>query len=294
MRSAGMKWVKVQIRYNVGENPDITAPYINEAHLGGFKILLGIVGDRNEMASMGFDAYSNDFAQFLGGVATLGPEAIEVWNEPNLNREWPSGQVSPSQYTALLRKSYEAIKAVNSNIMVISGAPAPTGFFGGCTNDGCDDNFFIAGMRDAGAANYMDCVGVHYNEGIVPPSQRSGDPRGNSAHYSRYFYGMLDLYSNTFGGAKPVCWTEIGYMSPEGFSVGAPPGFDWGGNNTLAEHEQWLGDAARLSRESGRVRIMIVWNVNFSEAAPDPTGMYAILRPNAQCPACDNLAAALQ
>jgi len=294
MRDAGMTWAKVQIRFDVGDNADITAPAINDAHLSGFKILLGIVGSKEEMASMGFEAYSTAYAEFVGNVARLGPEAIEVWNEPNLEREWPAGQISAANYTTLLRKSYESIKAVNSNVMVVSGAPAPTGFFGGCTANGCDDNFFLAGMNQAGAANYMDCIGVHYNEGIVAPNQRSGDPRGSSSHYSRYFFGMLDLYHNTFGGRKPVCWTELGYLSPEGFSTGAPAGFDWGNNNTLAEHTQWLGEAASLSRSSGRVRLMIVWNVNFQDAAPDPSGMYAIIRPDGTCPACGTLAGAMR
>lgn len=295
MRSARMNWVKVQIRFKVGQNADITAPYINDAHLSGFKILLGIVGDKAEMTSMGYDAYVQEYAKYVGNVSLLGPEAIEIWNEPNLDREWPAGQVSGTSYTQLLRASYQAIKAVNQNILVISGAPAPTGFFGGiCTANGCDDNVFLAQMRDAGAANFMDCVGAHYNEGIVAPSQRSGDPRGNSGHYSRYFGTMLDLYSSTFGGARPVCWTELGYGTPEGYGVGAPAGFEWLGDNTLQEHAQWLGEAAQLSRSSGKVRLMIVWNVNYTSTAPDPSGMYAIVRPGGTCPACQNLANAMQ
>jgi len=294
MRSADMSWVKVQIRFSVGQNADITAESINAAHLNGFKILLGIVGTKEEMTSMGFDAYSDAYAEFVGNVARLGPEAIEVWNEPNIDREWPSGQVSPAQYTTLLQKSYEAIKAINGSVMVVSGAPAPTGFFGGqCTPNGCDDDVFIRGMASAGAANYLDCVGAHYNEGIVAPSQRSGDPRGNSSHHSRYFFGMLDLYHGAFGG-KPVCWTELGYVTGEGFSEGVPAGFAWGADNTLAEHAQWLGEAATLSASSGRVRLMIVWNVNFTDTAPDPSGMYAILRPDGSCPACATLANAVE
>ena len=34
-----------------------------------------------------------------------------------------------------------------------------------------------AGMAQAGAADYADCIGVHYNEGIVPPTATGGDPR---------------------------------------------------------------------------------------------------------------------
>jgi hypothetical protein len=293
MRSAGMTWAKVQIRWKRGQNPDITAPAINDAHLNGFKILLGIVGDKNEMASMSYEAYTDEFAAFLGGVARLGPEAIEIWNEPNLDREWPNGQINPANYTIMLRKGYQAIKAINPNILVISGAPAPTGAEGAFGLAAVwNDDRYIRGMAQAGAAQFMDCIGAHYNEGIVGPNQRSGDPRDN--YYSRYYGTMFDLYTNTFGNARPLCWTELGYMTPEGFSVGAPPGFEWGNNNSLAEQSQWLGEAARLARQSGRVRLMIVWNVNFTSTAPDPSGMFAIVRPNGQCNACANLQAALR
>jgi LysM repeat protein len=291
MQQAGMKWAKVQIRYKRGDNADITAPAINDAHLAGFKILLGIVGDKGEMAGMDYNTYTDEFAQFLGNVARLGPEAIEVWNEQNLDREWPSGRINANDYTTMLRKAYQAIKAVNANVLVISGAPAPTGFFGGCAAAGCDDAPYISAMAAAGAAQYMDCLGAHYNEGIISPTQSSGDPRGT--HYTRYFPGMLNTYIAAFPG-KQICWTELGYMSPEGFNQQAPAGFEWGNENTVAEHAQYLGEAVTASRASGKVRLLIVWNVNFTSAAPDPSGMYAIVRPGGGCPACSNLANAVK
>lgn len=290
MRAAGMSWAKAQVRWHRGDNTGAAAGLVNEAHANGLKILIGVVGFPNEIDN--FESYGNDLAAYLGQVAALGPDAIEIWNEPNLTREWPAGQVSATTYTQLLAKAYNAIKAANPNVMVISAAPAPTGFFGGCTGNGCDDIFFIRGMRQAGAANYMDCLGAHYNEGIISPDLRSGDPRGS--HYTRYFFGMLDTYYNEFGGSKRVCWTELGYLSPEGFG-GLPSTFAWAGNTTVAQHAEWLGRAATLSRSSGRVRLMIVWNVNFSGgSADDPQGGYAIVRPDGNCPACGTLGAAMR
>ena len=54
------------------------------------KLLLGIVGAPGELAGGG-DGYIQTFAQFTAGVAALGPDAIEVWTAPNLDREWPRG-----------------------------------------------------------------------------------------------------------------------------------------------------------------------------------------------------------
>ncbi len=224
-------------------------------------------------------------------MAALGPEAIEVWNEQNIDREWPAGQINGASYTQMLSAAYQAIKRANPNVMVISGAPAPTGFFGGtCQNNGCDDNVYIRQMASAGAGQFMDCVGVHYNEGILPPDQRSGDPRGNSGHYTRYFFGMLDLYASVFPG-KPLCWTELGYLSPEGFGP-LPPAFSWAANTSVQEQAEWLARAAILSRNSGRVRLMIVWNVDATEYGADPQAGYAIVRGN-QCVACITLGAAM-
>ena len=245
-RAAGMTWVKQQYRWSRGEGTGGVAGIINGAHANGFKVLVGIVGRKDDMGD--FNAYTDEFAAYLGQVAALGPDAIEVWNEPNIDREWPAGTISGANYTVMLSKAFNAIKAANPNVIVISGAPAPTGFFGGgCAAAGCDDNVFLRQMANAGAANFMDCVGAHYNEGIISPDQTSGDPRGG--HYSRYFVGMLNLYYNTFGGVRRVCWTELGFLTPEGYPP-LPGGFAWAQNTTLAQHAEWLGlGLAPLTRE---------------------------------------------
>ncbi|MGV2436360.1 MAG UNVERIFIED_CONTAM: hypothetical protein LVT10_16920 [Anaerolineae bacterium] len=191
---------------------------------------------------------------------------------------------TPRPDTALLATAYNAIKSANPATMVISGAPAPTGFFGGCHGGGCDDNLFLAGMAAAGAANYMDCVGVHYNEGIVPPTFTSGDPRGNSGHYTRYLPTMISTYSNAFGGRVPLCFTELGYLTPEGYG-GLSAGFAWASNVTVAQQAEWVDGAVSYSRNSGRVRLVIIWNIDFTGTfGDDPMGGYALIRPDGLLP----------
>lgn len=285
MQRSGMTWAKKQVRYSDGANPAEVAGLINDAKAKGFRILLGVVGNAGQINNPG---YNERYAAYVGGLAGLGADGIEIWNEPNIDREWPSGQIDPAAYTQLLAASYNAIKANNPATLVISGAPAPTGFFGGCSAAGCDDLPYIQGMAAAGAARYMDCVGVHYNEGVVPPTARSGDPRGNSGFYTRYFQPMIETYSGAFGGAKPLCFTEMGYLTPEGYGP-LPGGFAWAGNVTVAQQAQWLDGAMQIARNSGRVRLMIVWNVDFQGYGADPMGGYAIIRPDGSCPACDAL-----
>lgn len=288
-RRAGMTWVKVQHRFYVGQSAAEVAGMIANAHDNGFRILLGIVGDRTQMGD--FDRYVAAYAAFVSDAAALGADAIEVWNEPNIDREWPAGMIHGATYTHLLAAAYTAIKSRAPGTLVISAAPAPTGFFGGdgCDTGGCNDDIFFKQMAFAGAQNYLDCVGLHHNDGIVSPLQTNGDPRGN--YPTNYLSGVMGRVPPEFN-SKPLCFTEVGYLSPEGY--GALPGsFAWAQNTTVADQAQWLGQAVEIARASGRVELMIVWNVDFTSYTPsDPMAGYAIQRPGGSCPACDVLAVA--
>lgn len=283
MHQAGMTWVKKQVRHSPGQSPADVAGLINEAKSFGFRIMVGVVGANKDFINQ--PGYFEDYAGFVAGVAALGADAIEVWNEPNIDREWPAGSIDPARYTQLLAQAYNAIKSANPNTIVISGAPAPTGFFGGCSGAGCDDNAYVQGMAAAGASRYMDCLGIHYNEGIVPPTATSGDPRGNSSHYTRYYQSMVNTYLRAFGNARPLCFTELGYLTPEGLPP-LPGAFGWAENVTVAQQAAWLDQVVSMAARSGRVRILIIWNVNFTNYDDDPMAGYAIIRPDGSCPAC--------
>ena len=287
MRSAGMTWVKTQLPVKAGVAKGIE--FIRGAKANNFKLLLGVVGDKEALAN-DFDGYVAQLAAFVAELARNGADAIEVWNEPNLDREWPHGQIHGTKYVKMLKAAYSAIKAANGATLVISGAPAPTGaaalFPGAVVND---DNF-MRQMAQAGAAQYMDCLGLHYNEGILSPRRSSGDPR--NPYPTRYFGSMLNRGAQFFPNSK-ICWTELGYLSGEGMGAPIPASFAWASNVTVAQQAEWIADAARLSRESGRVSLMIVWNVNFTRWDTDPMGGYALLRPDGSCPGCATLGAAM-
>ncbi len=289
MRSAGMTWMKVQLPWGTGDGTETAATYIRDAHANGFKILIGLVGDPSQLAAGGGE-YIQQFGGFAGGVAALGADAIEIWNEPNLAREWPEGQISGANYTALLRESYNAIKASNPSVTVISAAPAPTGAELAYPGKVVNDDNFLRQMVEAGALNFTDCVGMHYNEGLVGPRQTSGDPRGDN-YYTRYLPTLLDVYWGIVGGQRPICITELGYLTPEGYGA-LDSFFAWAQNVTVAQQAAWLADAAAYTSNSGRVRLMIIWNVDFEFYGADPMAGYAIIRPDGSCPACSALAGA--
>ncbi|RPI97604.1 MAG: hypothetical protein EHM39_09225 [Chloroflexi bacterium] len=285
MTTAKMKWVKRQLQVGMNDSA-----FLAEAHGIGLKVVFSVVGDKNQIMNA---SYQDTYAQYVAGLAAGGADAIEIWNEMNIDREWPAGQINGANYVPLLAKAYNAIKAANPGTIVITGALAPTGFFGaaGCTSQGCNDDTYTQQMAAAGAGNYADCIGVHYNEGIVSPRQSSGDPRDN--YPTRYFGTMLSRAIGPFGGKK-ACFTELGYLSPEG--LGSLPGaFAWGGETSVAEQAQWLAEAAVSAASSGNVRMMIVFNIDFTTwGGSDPMAGYAIMRPGGSCPACSALGGVMQ
>jgi uncharacterized membrane protein YgcG len=281
MKQAGMRWVKFQVRGGGGD-------YIAAAKSNGFKVLLSVIGDKGRVTDPN---YWNEYAGWVAGLAAQGADAIEVWNEPNIDHEWPEGQINGATYTQLLAKAYSAIKAANPGTLVISGGPAPTGAEAAFPGRVMNDDKFLAQMAAAGAANYMDCVGVHFNSGTTSPNANTGSGLGGY-HYSFYFWPMVDVYWNAFGGSRQLCFTELGYLTGEGYGA-LPPNFAWASNTTVAQQSQWLAESASLAAGSGKVRLMMIWNVDFTYWSGDPQAGYAIVRPGGTCPACAALDAVM-
>ncbi len=291
MHQAGMTWIKWQIPFVIGDDSliDVARDRVNWSHQQGFYAFLSVKGDKNELDQQD-SAYYPLYADFVGRVAALQPDAIQVWNEENLDREWPQGKIDPTRYAELLRQAYAAIKAVDPSIMVVTGAPSPTGAEGAFGLDRVwnDDRYYL-GMANAGVANNADCLGIHYNEGVISPRQQSGDPRGDYPTY--YFPLMMQRALTPFNGSLPLCFSELGYLSPDGYGT-LPSGFAWGANTTVQDQATWLADAVQIAATTGNVKMIIVFNVDFTKFVDgDPQGGYAIIRPDGSCPACDALAA---
>jgi GH35 family endo-1,4-beta-xylanase len=99
----------------------VTAPEWSRPSAAG----LGIEGPPDDL---------NAYAKFVGEVVDRYKgkvHAIEIWNEQNIDAEWKTNPqvVSPEKYVEMLKLAYETIKAKDPNIVVISGALSPTGYF---------------------------------------------------------------------------------------------------------------------------------------------------------------------
>lgn len=250
------------------------------------------------------------FADFLTELLTRYPgqiHAIEVWNEMNIDREWASVQgLSARNYVTLLTAARDAIKAVDENIIVISGALSPTG-----VNDGIgayDDFVYMDMLIQAGVLDVADCVGAHhngYNIGPnVPWNNVPNDPnaifRGpfNNPHHSWSFYSTLNGYAQKIqqaGSDTKLCITEFGWAVTEDLG-GTPLNFEFARDNTLEEQAQFTGEAIELMDEWGFVWLAFVWNLNYGPQsgwdATDNNVPYSLLRPDwMQSPAYDAIAA---
>src|SRR5207249_3098127 len=71
----------------------------------------------------------SDWTEFLQALATRYKgriQAYEVWNEPNLAREWGDKRPDPKAYASMLKASYQAIKAADPQALVVSAGMSPT------------------------------------------------------------------------------------------------------------------------------------------------------------------------
>jgi hypothetical protein len=114
--------------------------------------------------------------------------AYQIWNEPNLAREWGGKQPNPVEYVSLLRKAYAAIKRADPNAIVITAGMAPTG-----TSDATampDDAFYEAMYQAMGGSSdgYFDVLGVHGAGFAAPPELDPADAAANPQYGGYRFF----------------------------------------------------------------------------------------------------------
>jgi hypothetical protein len=315
--SLGLGWVKQQVKWRDFEDTPGDVDWtgfdavVDEASRRGLKVAFSVV-DAPEWSRSYTDQNPQGappdnlelVADFMGRLVDRYKgriHAIEVWNEQNLDREWDTAEgVNAERYVEMLRLSYQAIKSRDPNIIVISGALSPTGVTATDPNKSdritaMDDFDYLDQMIALDALSYCDCVGAHHNGINMPPDvawdEGYNDPaaqfRGpfDDPHHSWSFKSTLWGYHDRIAAAgsnKPLCVTEFGWASAEGFD-GYPPGFEFALDNTLEEQAEWDVEAFQLMREWGFVRLAFLWNLNYSQLGwgpRDPNAPYALLNFN--------------
>jgi hypothetical protein len=297
-KKLGMSWIKQQVRWSDIEpgpgqfNWEWIDGIVNDANNAGLYVMLSVVtAPEWSRANSGGSTHGppdnyQEFGRFLSQLVARyrgKVQAIEVWNEQNLDREWqaPEG-LNAAKYVELLQVAQQAIKSQDSNVIVISGALSPTG--GWTEPDGrvtaIDDFAYFQDALNAGLLNYADCVGAHHNGYNMPPGvgwyEGNNDPtatfRGpfDNPHHSWSFKSTLQGYYDMMQGQRKLCVTEFGWATSEGFG-GTPTGFEFADDNTLDEQAQWDVEAFQLQRDWGITWIAYLWNLNYANLSQNPT-----------------------
>lgn len=190
-------------------------------------------------SSMGPPRNTKDWTDFLKAFATRYKGRVrgyQIWNEPNLAREWCKRPPNPEEYAAFLGSSYQAIKSVDPNALVISGGLTPT------TADfdqAMSDMKFFGRMYDAMGNNsdgYFDMLGVHAagfkadpeaDPGVVAqdPALTNGDPSPTEAKriYSfRHVEDVRALMEQRGDADKQIAILEFGWTSDQ-----VNPAYSW-------------------------------------------------------------------
>lgn len=150
-----------------------------------------------------------DFVNYAVAVAERYKGRIhhyQVWNEPNIYPEWGENFADPAAYTRLLCMTYEALKTVDPNIVVLSGALAPTisldGFYG------YSDIIYLQNMYDNGAGSCFDVMSVQgYGLFSGPTDQRL---RVTNVNFARNLY-IRDVMVQNGDSHKPIWISEAAW-----------------------------------------------------------------------------------
>ncbi len=189
--------------------------------------------------------------------------AYQVWNEPNLDREWGEQTPNPAEYTDLLRVCYEGIKRGDPNAIVISAGLAPTG---GPMPQAMPDADFLQGMYDAGAANYFDVLGLNAPGYKAPPElspeeglqEEWGGFRWNTF---RHVEDMRAIMVQNGDANKQVAILEMGWILQQE----QHPEYQWFGV-TEQQQADYLVGAYQYARENWQPWIGLMTTLYFADS----------------------------
>jgi len=315
----GIKWIKFQFAWDLLEPQQGTLSdlfytyriYVQRADAEGFNVMISLVKAPDWARSTAEEegppndpqALANFITRMMGEVRAdlYGNsyfDAIEVWNEPNLRREWNGGTISGAEYMRYFNVAYNAIRAGEGgqHPLIVTAGLAPTGINDGTT--AVDDRQFLRQMYDAGLNNgaYQNiAVGVHPYGAANPPDARccvTGTPAYNE-HPSWFFLDTLEDYHaimQEYGDSTHQLWaTEFGWGTWDGFMTEegepAPPPADPPYIQWLTEDQQanYVMRAFEIGQSLPYVGVMMLWNLNFGGQKfidlQDPQASYSLLKP---------------
>jgi hypothetical protein len=286
VKGLGMNWVKFQLPWKNFEGTQGVRNFpddiVNGLNGNGINILASIVkapewarpGGTN-LSVEGPPGNPQDYASFVGEFAARycgRVQAIEVWNEQNLWYEWGGEALDARRYIQLLAAAYRAIKASCPGMIVVSGAPTPTG---ATPPWAIRDTTYLEQMYQAGLKRYSDAIGVHPSGYGNPPDVRVQDFQ--AGNYSRpshvndssfYFRNTMEQYRNImvkYGDGNKRLWpTEFGWAS----SSSPVAGYEYAAYNSERDQAAYIAKAFDMMSNWGFVGVAFLWNLNYNVTQP--------------------------
>jgi uncharacterized protein YraI len=235
MKEAGFNWIKQAFSWESIEGAgrgqydwSIADKVVTHANERDLKILarLSLDPDKQGFWAGAPPASGDAFAEYAGALAarySCQPGAIgciqayQIWNEPNLAREWGGKRPNPAEYVEFLGKAYRAIKAANPNAIVISAGMAPTGDNSDIAMP--DDLFYDQMYQAMGGSSdgYFDALGVHGAGYAAPPELDPAEAASNPKYGGYRFFAfrhvediraIMEKYGDT---AKKIVLLEFGW-----------------------------------------------------------------------------------
>ena len=136
--------------------------------------------------------------------------AYQIWNEPNLSREWGDQRPDPAGYVDLLAACSGAIRQADPTAILISAGLAPTG-----NNDATarPDDVYFDQMYRHDFQRYIDVVGVHA-PGFAPPEIGPDDEEALQRWFTfRRVEDLRKIMLNYGDEARQMAIMEFGYTT---------------------------------------------------------------------------------
>jgi LysM repeat protein len=229
-KDAGFTWIKELFPWRNIEGAgkgiydwNVADQVVQTANSRGLKIIARVDFQpswaRADGASNGPPDNYRDYGDFVYALANRYKgriQAYEIWNEPNLAREWGDRPPNAAEYVALLRVAYARIKEADPNAMVITAGLAPTGTG---LPDALPDVKYLRDMYAAGAKNYFDVLGVHAPGYKAAPETSPDEVQNNKDLGGRRFFcfrrveDLRQVMVDNGDSGKQMAVLEFGWTS---------------------------------------------------------------------------------
>jgi polysaccharide biosynthesis protein PslG len=147
-------------------------------------------------------------ARYRGRIA-----GYQVWNEPNLSREWLERPPNAEGYVAVLKACSQAIRQADPDAIVISAGLAPTGT---TPPEAVPDADYLRQMYRAGAAPWFDVLGLNAPGYKAPPEMspdKAEQVHGNRWMCFRHVEDMRRIMIEEGDAARQIALLEVGWTT---------------------------------------------------------------------------------